>query len=351
MKIAFILPSLAQKGPIIVVKDCIDQFYREIDIDVYYFDDIVEIKFNCPVYRISYNDDIDFAKYDIIHSHMYRADKYVWKNRKKIIGKTITTVHCDIRKDLMFNYNIVVSLIYRWIWLLFISSHDKVIVLTNHSMNTYYRYHVAEKKLARIYNGRPIPIVDAINNTDRLLIENIKDSGFKIIGSNALLTKRKGLHYIIKILPYIEDFVFIVVGDGKEMKNLRNLAMHLKVHDRCYFLGSKKDAISYLNYYDVYAMPSVSEGFSLALIEATMSKKSCICSDIEVLREIFTSEEVTFCKPWNINSLKQAINEAYSQRNEKGQKAYERSSKYYTSEIMGRCYFELYKTLKNDNSV
>jgi glycosyltransferase involved in cell wall biosynthesis len=346
MKVAFVLPSLAQKGPIIVAKDCIDQIYDKIDIDVYYFDNIVEMEFNCPVYRISYFDDINFAKYDIIHTHMYRPNKYIWKNRKKITGKTLTTIHCDIRRDLKYSYNIAISFFYRWIWLFFIRSHDKVVVLTNHIMNTYYRHYIPENKLVCIYNGRPVPIVAQIENSSDVFFENIKNAGFKIIGANASLIKRKGFQYIINVLPFIMDFIFVVIGDGNEMKYLKNLAIRLNVHDRCFFLGYKKDAVSYLKYYDVYAMPSLSEGFSLALIEAAMSKKSCVCSDIEEMHEIFTSDEVTFCKPHNRNSLQGAIIEAYSKRHEKGQKAYERSLKHYTSEIMGQCYLNLYESMR-----
>jgi glycosyltransferase involved in cell wall biosynthesis len=330
-----------------MAKDCIDQICKQVDVDVYYFDDIVELNFNCPVYRILFSDDIDFEKYEIIHSHTYRPDKYVWKNRKKIKGKMITTVHSDIRKDLMFNYNIAVSLIFRWIWTLFIRSHDKVIVLTNSIMDTYYKHLVPINKLNCIYNGRPtffeeLPVADC----DKNLFDKLKKNSVKIIGANASLIKRKGFHHIINVLPYIRDFVFVVVGDGKEMNNLKMLATRLKVHDRCYFLGSKTNAVSYLEYYDIYAQPSVSEGFSLSLIEATMYKRSCICSDIELFREIFTSQEVTFCNPGNRHSLEKAINEAYYKRHEKGQRAYERSSRCYTSEIMGQNYFDLYKSLR-----
>jgi glycosyltransferase involved in cell wall biosynthesis len=346
IKVAFILPSLAQKGPIIVAKDCIDQLHKKIDIDVYYFDNIVEVEFNCPVYKISYSDDINFEKYDIIHSHMYRPNKYVWKKRKKITGQTLTTMHCDIRKDLRYSYNIAISFFYRWIWLFFIRGHDKVVVLTNYIMSTYYRYYIPENKLVCIYNGRPIPIVPQDDISNDLFFANIRRAGFKIIGANAFLTKRKGLHHIINVLPLIKDFVFVVIGDGNEMKYLKNLALHLSVHDRCFFLGYKKDAVSYLKYYDVYAMPSLSEGFSLALIEATMSKKSCICSNVEEIHEIFTPDEVTFCKPHDRNSLRSALIEAYSKRHEKGQRAYERSLKHYTSEIMGQCYLNLYKSMQ-----
>jgi L-malate glycosyltransferase len=350
VKIAFIIPSLAKRGPILVVRDIISQIKNNVDIDVFYFDDIVEIDFDCSTHRISFSDQIDFDRYNIIHSHGYRPDKYLWINRKKIKGKTVSTVHSDIRVELRYSYNIIVSWIFRWIWLLFIRNHDKVVVLTKAIMENYYNYYISRKKLTYIYNGislREINEYSIIDEKDKKLIDMIKEGKNKIIGSNALLTKRKGLQYIISILPMISDYIFLILGDGKEKKKLLKLAARLGVADRCYFLGFKNNAIAYIQYYDVYAMPSISEGFPLALIEAALKKKSCVCSNIDIFREIFSEEEVTFCDTRNKQSLKKGIEEAYTMRSQRGEKVYERAINYYTNEIMGNHYFELYKQISN----
>jgi len=145
MKIAFIVPSLARKGPVLVVRNIISQIINKADVDVYYFDNIVELKFDCSTYKINMCDQIEFNKYNIIHSHGYRPDKFVWKNRKNIKGKTVTTIHSDIRIDLKYNYNIIISWIFRWIWLFYIKKQDKVVVLTKTIMHNYYNHYIAKK--------------------------------------------------------------------------------------------------------------------------------------------------------------------------------------------------------------
>jgi glycosyltransferase involved in cell wall biosynthesis len=354
MKIAMILPSLANKAPILVARNIVREVYRRVEIiDVYYFDNIEEIEFECPTYQIDFSTDINFDRYDIIHSQMYRPDKYVWKKRRKIKGKIISTMHCDPRKDLCYTYNIFVSLIFRWLWLIYISRHDKIVILNNYLLNTYFRTFFGKDKLLCIYNGTSgyLELID-IDDGDRETIDKIKMGKYKIIGANAGLTKVKGLHFIIEALPYLSDYAFIIVGDGKEKSNLKKLAKKLKVDDRCHFLGYKKNAIDYLKYYDIYAMPSLSEGFSLALIEAALQKCSCVCSDISLFREIFTEEEVTFFSLKNKNSLVYAIREAYANRFEKGKKAYRRTKENYSVENMGGRYYNLYKTMvRNENTV
>jgi glycosyltransferase involved in cell wall biosynthesis len=346
MRIAFILPSLIRSGPIVVAKDIISQIKNNVDVDVYYFDDKKKIEFDCPIYRINTSYQIDFDKYDIIHSHGYRPNKYIWKNQKKIKCKTVTTMHCDIRSELRHYYGIVVSLLYRWVWLYFIRNQDKVVVLTSTMMNDYYHKYIKKNKITYIYNGRPIVKYFPIDGDDQKIITALKNKNIKIIGANASLnTMKKGLQYVISTMKYLNDYAFIIIGDGKKKKALINIANKSGVADRCYFLGFKDNAQDYLQYYDVYLMPSITEGFGLALIEAALAKKSCVCSDIEVFRELFTENEVTFCNPKDCKSMKSAIEEAYLKKEEKGINAYERTKNNYTVEIMGQRYLDLYKRL------
>jgi len=68
MKIAFILPSLANKGPIIVVRDIVDNLVANPivqDIIIFYFDEKVELDFSCKTKRISFKDKIDFDYFDV----------------------------------------------------------------------------------------------------------------------------------------------------------------------------------------------------------------------------------------------------------------------------------------------
>jgi len=353
MKIAVILPSLRNAGPCRVAYDIISALYHKNSlielIDVYYFDSIVELDFPCKTYQIKFSDKIDFDKYDIIHSHMYRPDKYIFMNRKAIRAKTVTTIHNDIGKNLLYDYGIVVSIVFRWVWLLFIRNHDKIVFLSEY-MRRLYRSYISEKKLLYIYNGRELHKVEDVNIIHREIIQDLKNRRFKIIGANALLTKIKGLHLIISVLPELKDYIFIIIGEGKWKAKLMRQARKLGVIDRCLFFGYKMNAIAYLPFYDVYAMPSISEGFPLALIEAAFTKKSCVCSDIPLFREIFSDDEVTFFELGNRNSLKAAIEEAYEKRTEKGAMASLRAKREYTAPVMASRYLELYKSLVNEGA-
>lgn len=86
------------------------------EVFIYYFDNIIEVKPNCFTKQINFKEKVDFNKYDIVHSHMLRPDKYVAKN-KIDNGKTkyISTIHCNIFDDLSSSYGFLISVIYIYI--------------------------------------------------------------------------------------------------------------------------------------------------------------------------------------------------------------------------------------------
>jgi hypothetical protein len=167
MKIAFIVPSLANRSPIRVVRDIVSEIHNKVEsVDLYYFDDIVELQFNCPVYRIKISDDINFNNYDIIHSHLYRPDRYILKNRKKIKIKTVTTLHSDIRKGYF------ASLIIRWVWLIYLKSQTKIVILTKYLSDNYYKHYIDLKKIVCINNGRTLGKINDIALTEKKCFKN-----------------------------------------------------------------------------------------------------------------------------------------------------------------------------------
>jgi glycosyltransferase involved in cell wall biosynthesis len=60
----------------------------------------------------------------------------------------------------------------------------------------------------------------------------------------------------------------VLVGDGPEMERLAGLRDELGLGGRALLLGQRRDIPALLNAADVFALSSLSEGVSLALLEA-----------------------------------------------------------------------------------
>lgn len=348
MKIAFILPKLSNQGPIIVVKDIIDNIKQQVDlIDVYYFDDVVEIKFDCNLYKINFFDKIDFNKYDVVHSHMLRPDFYVWFHKgKNCYPLLVSTLHQNIYDNLKGNYNAVVAALFEKIWLLFLKKQDLVVTLTDVMKNFYSQR--TQLRFKTIYNGRSCPEFSkpVLNNADIININFLKTK-YRIIGSHCLLTKRKGIHQIIASLKYLKNYALVVIGDGQELDNLKNLATEFNVMDRCFFAGYRSDAVSYLKYFDIYVMSSYSEGFPLGLLEAGLSKLPIVCSDIPIFRELFTTNEVCFFELDNLTGLVEAIKLGYQNKEKLSLEIFNFINNNYSVSKMSEKYFRLYQNKFN----
>lgn len=346
MKIAFILPALKNVGPTIVVYDIICNIIHIVDkVDVYYFDESNDdLEFLCPTYKINFFNKIDFDTYDVVHSHMFRPDLYVWYHRKKSNRcKFVSTLHQNIFDNLKDSHDQFTGWFFEKIWIYALKKQDFIVYLTKNLQDRY------KNKLnlsnTYIYNGRNMS-----NHSNKVQehndLEQLKEKN-TLIGTHCRVSARKGIHQIIPILHQFPTYKLLIIGDGEELNNVKHMSEELGVSQQCLFLGYKKNATDYLKYLDYYIMPSYSEGFALSLIEAAQNKLPIICSDIDSFREAFDSTEVCFFEVDNQQSLTEAIKFAEKNKRSLSEKSYKKASTLYTATVMSENYLELYKKLIN----
>ena len=349
MKIAYIVPSLTNQGPIIVVHSLVKYLKDKVEqIDVYYFDQGLGMQFDCATHHIDENQQFDFDKYDIIHSHMLRPDRYVikWKylmHKPKII----TTLHQDTFVTFSFQYNKLFATLAAMYWIRFQKQFDGIIAISNQLRDKYYSKF--GEKIKTIYNGCKVLIDNSnLNNEITKQIQLLKSKDYKIIGTYAYITKRKGLHQILKALTTLKDFAFVVIGKGPELNSLKEKVTKMKLTERVLFFDYQNEPYNYLQFFDLYVIPSYSEGFGLSMVEAALAKKSIVCSSIASFHEIFSNNEVTFFKLDDTNSLTQSIRDAFQSSFTKGEKAFRTANRKFTSPIMATNHFDYYTTILNN---
>ena len=349
MKIAYVLPSVVNKGSITIFKDIITYFIsldKDIIIDVYYFKEFDQLYFNYPnIRKISFFKKIPFREYDVIHSSGILPNFYIFLFGKKNASIYLTTIHSYLKQDLSNSLNKYLAILINNFWLKILVKQDCVAVLTNDAKKYYFNQ--IRTEIAVVNNGRDFGesnsnfIDDDINSILEL------KKRYTVIGSNAVVSKIKGLEQIILSLTHLKEYCFVLLGEGDEKNRLIELAKTLNVYDRCLFLGYKSNVFVYTYLYDVYLMPSRSEGFGLALIEAISLKIPCVCSNISVFNELFSCDEVLFFDLDNIEELALKIRILENQiiKNNYIAKAYSKYINFYTSEKMSQNYFDLYRYL------
>jgi phosphatidylinositol alpha-1,6-mannosyltransferase len=122
----------------------------------------------------------------------------------------------------------------------------------------------------------PIP-----KNIDILHKHNVPTDA-KILLTVSSLIPNKGNESVIQIMPNVltkyNNTYYLIVGEGKYKKHLRQLAIKLGVIDNVRFCGEVPHNLvnEYINTCDIFIMPNRYEGFGIVFLEANACKKPVI---------------------------------------------------------------------------
>lgn len=177
--------------------------------------------------------------------------------------------------------------------------YTKVITVSSSSKKKLIEGGVPERTIEIIPNG-----VD-VGKYDEVKVKKSRRPRVIYIGR---LIGYKHVDDLLAALSKLDfDVKLYVVGEGPERKNLEALARKLKVDDKVTFTGfvSELRKIELLKSSHALVLPSTTEGFGIALVEAMAAKTPVIAADISALRELVGDEEVGLLfRPRDINMLK-----------------------------------------------
>ena len=66
----------------------------------------------------------------------------------------------------------------------------------------------------------------------------IDTKGKKVILYQGAVNRGRGIEWMIDAMPYLENFVFYVIGDGDKLKELKGKVVKMNLTDRVFFTGS-----------------------------------------------------------------------------------------------------------------
>jgi len=153
---------------------------------------------------------------------------------------------------------------------------------------------IKKDKIQVIYNGISIP-----NNINEINGEQIRQnfylSGKTVLGLSTWFHKeRKGFDILFNTFSKLDDkFVLLLVGIPESDKQIvLNYAKEFNIPDKKIIMPGYVDNIwEYYKAMDIFLLPSRSEGFSLALLEAAAAKLPIIATDIPGTNEFIINGE------------------------------------------------------------
>ncbi|MBI2815515.1 MAG: glycosyltransferase [Acidobacteria bacterium] len=111
-----------------------------------------------------------------------------------------------------------------------------------------------------------------------------------IIGAACRIVAVKGLSYLLKsaamLCPEIPQLRIEIAGSGPAREQLERESRELGLGDRVRFLGWQTDIFPVMNRWDVFAMPSLEEGFGIAALEAMAAGLPVVASNVGGVPEL-----------------------------------------------------------------
>lgn len=162
-------------------------------------------------------------------------------------------------------------------------SADAVVVVSDYLKQSLRDLKFPAERIFRIYNGVDMGRF-ASSPIGRLRAELQCRNGTKLIGMVANLRETKGYEYFIQAARKVADTMpqtrFVAIGeiDPGIGTRMQDLVRKMSLQDHFSFLGFREDVPDILSDLDIFVLSSISEGFSLATVEAMAAGKPVIAT-------------------------------------------------------------------------
>ncbi|MFQ5456770.1 MAG: glycosyltransferase, partial [Nitrospirota bacterium] len=205
-------------------------------------------------------------KIDIIHSH---SGTMIYSAIAGRLGKVKGIIHTDHGRHYPEQWKVVLE---ERISSIFLSN----VVGVSKDLTEYLRKRVGinPQKLTTIINGVDTTTFSPDLSEDISLIK--KELGVaerdKVIGTVCRFTTGKNLPLLMQAVSDIKKKVsnikLVLAGDGEEMDNLKRISHDLEIDKLTVFTGWRNDMEKILKIFNIFVLPSLSEGTSMTILEA-----------------------------------------------------------------------------------
>lgn len=222
--------------------------------------------------------EVEKQKFDIIHCQTkYALLNYAFKLRKKFNVPVVTSVHTNY----LDVYTKQLPKLIRNIALKYIVKQmnkcDKVIAVSNYMKNQIISLGV-KTDVVVIKNGTHCKETDLFDKNYIREMYNIDDDTFVLLYVGRII-KEKNIGFQLEVIKRVKEltnkkFVFLLVGDGKNMQEFKKLAKTLEIEDYVKFIGQINDTKLLYSIYkqaNLLFFSSLIDSDGLTIVEAAFN--------------------------------------------------------------------------------
>lgn len=176
-------------------------------------------------------------------------------------------------------------------WLAKLPNVWKILFVNHELLNYFSSYKFPQSKTGVQYNHSEISVPPA-----KPAKKKQQALHFGYVGRVIPL---KRIHYLIELAEYLlskqfSDFKVHIVGDGAELKGIKELAEEKGLTDWVECHGFQTDVIKYYREFDIFVNPSREECLSIAMIDAGMMALPIVAFDVGGNNEIVVDGKTGF---------------------------------------------------------
>lgn len=230
---------------------------------------------------------------DLVHSHLYHANFYGRLAARKAGVPAVASIHNTYTKHKWHRQ------LANW----YLSRHTAAIIAGSEEIRQdVVRHDFVPASLVEVI---PNSVDLARSHSGLSRAEARQRLGLPenatVLGSVGRLEEQKGHRFLIEALARLkqsgEDAYLLLVGDGREAAMLKSLSARLGLEQQVMFLGTRGDLGDLFRAMDLFVMPSLWEGLSLAMLSAMAAGLPVIATAVGGVRQVLGEEEYGYTLP------------------------------------------------------
>ncbi|MDP2644067.1 MAG: glycosyltransferase [Desulfobacterales bacterium] len=263
-----------------------NEFYKRLlehkcDVSIIYLDKRIDFLYILELIRI-----IRQKKIHIIHTHGYLSDIFGIVASKVSRKPIISTAHG-------WTFSTRRVRIYEFVQRKSARFFDGVIAVSQQIQNVLVQNKVKKKRIRTVSNTIDFRRFSSLNNPGKSESKTGCGLDGPALGVIGRLSKEKGHIVLLKAVSLVRkhypNLKLFVIGEGDQEDRLRAFIKAEKIEDNVVFLGFQKDVCRFYPLFDIFILPSLTEGIPLVLLEAMFFKTPIIASNVGGIPELISN--------------------------------------------------------------
>lgn len=278
-------------------------FFRPWEAETFFLKELTKLHF--PVYKIPVSlgkrDYLWFFRrfrmlcvflregnFDLLHSHGYAAD-IIGIPCANILGiPTISTCHGFVENDKKL-------CLYNWLDRIILRFSDRIIAVSTDIQRDLIKRGIRSIRIKLIPNAVQTDIDEtsllAYRRTSRMRFE-MSETEF-VLGYVGRLSEEKGVSFLIQAACLLRNancpIKLLIIGEGSKKAELMDLVRRKHLENDVIFAGFQNNVDQLLPAMDVFALPSLTEGTPMAILEAMANGIPVVASSVGDIPRIIES--------------------------------------------------------------